>query len=66
MLKIGAAWCKTSENTGKNFLSFNIEPELKEMTFNLKGLNLVGFENENKKPGDKSPDYLIYLDSAKE
>jgi len=62
MLKIGAAWCKVSEN-GKGYLSFNFEPEFREMTFCLKDLNFVGFELDEKK-SEKSPDYTIYLDKV--
>lgn len=50
---VGAMWLKTSENTGKKFVSIVVE---------LDGVkhNFTAFKNELKQEGENTPDYRIF------
>lgn len=50
---VGAIWIREGKNDSK---WLNIKIELVEG----EAINLIGFKNRKKQPGDKFPDYRIY------
>ena len=56
--ELGALWTKKSK-AGATFLSGYVLDE------NQQRVNVVVFKNSYKKPGEKSPDYRVYLSEVK-
>lgn len=57
--EIGALWTKKSK-AGASFLSGYILNEQKQR------VNVVVFKNSYKKPGEKTPDFRLYLSEVKQ
>ena len=50
---IGALWCSTGKNSGKDYFSGNVE-------INGEKIKIVVFHNRDKSSSNNYPDYLIY------
>jgi len=57
--EIGALWVNTS-GTGVEYWSGNITKPVEP------GTRILAFKNQHKQPGEKSPDYRLYLSVDRE
>lgn len=60
MLKIGSAWQKINEETGKYSLSIALNEEVLELYPPLKNFFINLYENKEKSQ-DNHPDYFLYI-----